>query len=144
VCHPIGLDPREQPIEHPKVRHAAQVLDEIKANAANSSLMQALQFCVGHRIFDACHPAIGAPAGGDGVQCHVHLRAMATRVDDDGPRDAQLAMQAAQILDRRVRRRVAAVGRKGKFRRGAKDMAMRIACTRRQCQRGFFRIRIGR
>ena len=62
------LDSRQQPVEHVEVRHAAQVLDEIEAYAANAAVVQALQFPVGYRIVNAGHAAIGAVTGGDGIQ----------------------------------------------------------------------------
>ena len=76
------LDPRDQAVKHLEIRHAAQVLHEIEANAANSAGVQALQFAVGHRVVDAGHAAIGAVARGNGIQGDLHVRPVAARMDD--------------------------------------------------------------
>src|SRR5271167_3999990 len=125
-----------------QVRHAAEVLDEIEANAANSPLVQALQFAVGHRIGNAGHSAIGIAARRDGIQGYIHLGAVAARMHDHGARDAELGVQFPQIFDRRVGRCVAAVRGIWKFARRTKHMAVGIACAGRQTQRGCDRSRI--
>jgi hypothetical protein len=53
-------------------------------------------------------------------------------MDDDRPRYTQFCVKPAQILDRRIGRRVTAVGRIGKLAGGPKDMAMRVARAGRQ------------
>jgi hypothetical protein len=79
------LDPRDQAVKHIEVRHTPQVLDEIETNPANAACVQALQFVIRHRVLHASNTAIGAMAGGDGVQGHSHVRSMTTRVHDHRP-----------------------------------------------------------
>ncbi len=129
-----GLDARDQPVEDAQIRYPAQMLDEVESNPANAARVQALEFALRHAVLDAGNAAIAPLARGDRIQCDLHVRAMAAGMDDDGPRDSQLCVQPAQILDRRIGRRVAAVGRVGKFAGRPKDMAMRVAGAGRQRQ----------
>jgi hypothetical protein len=83
-----GLDAGDQAVEHGEVRHAAQMLHEIEAYAANAAGVQALEFLVGDRILDAGHAAIRAVTRGNGVQGDVHFRAVAAGMHDDRARNA--------------------------------------------------------
>ena len=138
------LDARDQTMEYVQVRHAAQMLDEVEADAANSSRVQARQFRIVDRTLDAGDTAIGALARGNGIQGHVHLRSMAAGMHDHGPGNPQARVQPAQILNRCIGRRIAAIGRIRKSIGRSEHMAVRVACTRRQDERGLDGIRIRR
>ena len=99
------LDARDQAMKHVEIGHAAQVLDEIEADAANPARVQALQFRVRHRLLDAGDTTIAAPARGDRIQRHGHVRSVTARVHDDGARDAE--MTHAACADSRPARRAA-------------------------------------
>jgi hypothetical protein len=58
-------------------------------------------------------------------------------VRDHRPRDAERGVQLAQILDRRVGRRVAAIRRIRKSARRPEYMTVRIAGARRQVSEGL-------
>ena len=131
-------------MENGQVGHAAQMFDEIKAYAADAAIVQTPQLPIRNRIFDAGNTAIGPAARCDRVQGDIHLRAMAVACTITAREMPSLRMQPPQALDRRIGRRVAAIGSVGKFAGRAEHVTVRIARPVRQAQSGRYRQRIRR
>ena len=76
-------------VEHVHVRHAAEMLDEVEADAPDSAVVQRGVVRLGEGRIDDRDPAIAAAAGRDGVEHRAIVGAVAARLNDDGPFDAQ-------------------------------------------------------
>ncbi len=113
------------------IRHAAQVFDEIEAHAANPALLQSGVIPVGESFIDDGDAAITAAARGNGIEHRAVVCAVAARLNDYSPLDAENFVQGREALLGSVGRRVGAIGCVGKFRGGTEDVTMRVA---RQCE----------
>jgi len=136
TCHPHGLDPRDQAVEDVEVGDAAQMLDEIEANTANTPLMEALQFMVRHRVVDAGDASVSTLTSTQwrprSPPCPCHGNWHGTITARATPRVGRAACAEFQ----RGRREACSCGpaHRGSARR-AEDMTVRVAGAGRQASR---------
>src|SRR5260370_25645396 len=109
-------NPLEDTPENIHVRHAAEVLDEIEAHAANSALLQATVVVVGESLIDNGNPAITAAARSNRIEHRAVIGAMTARLNNYGSLNTERFMQGRQALLGSIRRCIGAIGRVRKFR----------------------------
>ena len=96
---------------------------------------------LGDAVVDIGDGAKGPVAHGDGIERHPVVGAVHAGIDDDGAADPELLVQRAEILERRIGRRIGPSWRVGIFVAGAEDVGVRVARQRRELE--FRRSRIG-
>jgi hypothetical protein len=130
VQHGVPAERRdavEGPVEHMEVRRAAEVADEVEARPPDAAAVQCFELRVGRVGAEDADAAVGAAAGGDGVEHRAVVGAVAARLHDHRALHADRAVDAPELRDRRLRRRVAAVRRVGEAVGRAEDVAVRVA-----------------
>ena len=105
--------------------------------------MQLANAVLGDAIVDIGDGAKGSVAHGDGIKRHPVVGAVHAGINDDGAADAELLVQRAKVLQRRIGRRVGPSRRVGVFVTGAEDVGMRVTCQRRELECRRARIGIG-
>ena len=137
-----GCDALSHALHDIRLRDALQVTHEVESDGADAAFVVAGKFRVGDvRIHDARAP-VRSTGPRDGIERRVHVDAVATRVDDDRPRDAKVVVERLQCLLRRVGRRVGTVRVVGEDVAGAEYMAVGVTRVRRQLQVRFFGVRV--
>ena len=126
------------------VRPAAEMLDEVEADAPDSTVVQSGVVCLGEGRIDDRDAAVASAARLDGVEHGAIVGAMAARLNDDGPFDAEDRVQRRERLFRRIRRRIGPIRRVRECRARAEDMAMGVTRVRRHSESRCSRVRIGR
>src|SRR5262249_11679132 len=132
-----ALDAINHAIKHRHIGRAAKMFHEIETYAAHAAAIEGLEILVGEIIVDNCNAAIAPWIGGDAVEHGGVVGSVTARLHDDGALYSQMSVQRCQHLLRRIIRRVSPIGRVGKFRAGAEDMAMGVATARRQLETWF-------
>ena len=130
-------------VEHAHVRPAAEMLDEVEANAPDSTVVQSGVVCLRERRIEDCDAAVAAVAGLDGVEHGAIVGPVAARLNDDRPFDAKDRLQRCERLFRCIRRRVGPIGRVRECRTRAEDVAMRVTRVQWHSESRCSRIRIG-
>src|SRR5688572_32731490 len=120
------------------------MLNEIEADAADAAGVQLREVAVREAVVDVRDAAIAAAALRDRVQDHRVVDAVAARVDEHRARQTQRLLELDEALERRVGRRVAAIGRVWILVAGPEDVAMRVAGVARRTVLRHPRVRIGR
>src|SRR5260370_20058750 len=91
-------NPLEDTPENIHVRHAAEVLDEIEAHAANSALLQATVVVVGESLIDNGNPAITTAARGNRIDRRAVVGAMTARLHKYRALSTERFMRGSQAL----------------------------------------------
>ena len=99
------------------VRPAAEVLDEVEADAPDSAVVQSGVVGLGEGRIDDRDAAVASAAGLDGVEHGAIVGPVAARLNDDRPFDAEDRLQRRERLFRRIRRRIGPIGRVRECRR---------------------------
>src|SRR5258706_15422255 len=138
-----GSYARGDTLDDLEVGRAAEMRNEIEAGAAHAVRVQAFEFGVGYVTADHRDAADRFVRGCDRIEHRAVVGAVATRLHYHRTRETQKHVQSREHLPWRVGRRVTAVRRVRKFRRGAEHVAMRIACAGRQLVLGLDWIGVG-
>jgi hypothetical protein len=80
-------------VEHVHVRAAAEVLDEVEADAPDSTVVQSGVVRLGEGRIEDRDAAVASAAGLDGVEHGAIVGPMAARLNDDSPFDAKRRVQ---------------------------------------------------
>ena len=131
------LDLAHHAFQQVEIRHAAEMLDEVEADAPHAG--QSHLRIIGRRRLriDDRHAAVVFRPPCECVEHRAVVAAVARRLHDDGPVDAEMRMQRREILLRRILRRVAPVRCVRKHRAGAEHVTMGIGRSRRELERRF-------
>src|SRR3974390_2157741 len=122
-------------------RHAATI-DQIDANAANSSVSHARELAVRGLLAHCGHAAQIDRIGRDRIEHRTDIGAMYARLHEHEPLDAERAMHAAQLRERQVRRRIRTIGLVWVAARWTEYVRVAVGSARRD--REAWRIGIGR
>ena len=76
-------------VEDIHVRPAAEMLDEVEADASDSTLVQRRVVCLGEGRIDDRDATVSSAAGRDGVEHRAIVGSMAARLNENRPLDAQ-------------------------------------------------------
>src|SRR6202050_3537845 len=125
------LDARNRALEEVLIGPAAKMLHEIESYAAYAALVELAEFPIVRALVDDGDAAVVPAAGGYRVQRRSVIGAMAARLGDHRPGDAQKAVQRHEGLLGRIGWRVTALRRIGEDPGRAEDVAMRVATLRR-------------
>src|SRR5690606_11411955 len=126
------------------VGHAAQVLHEVEADAADTAGVQVLEVLVREARVDVRDAAVLAAALRDRIEDHRVVGAVAARVDEHGALEAERLLQLFETLERRVRRRVRAIRCVRILVTRPEDVTVRVAGLRRRLVARRPRVRIRR
>ena len=124
--------PLDGALEKSHLRAAAEVLHEIEAHAANSSVVHALKVFFRNRRINNGGAAIASAGPGDRVERGAHVGTVAAGVDDHGSFQPQSGMQFLQRFEGRVFRCVSGFRVVRKPRRRPEHVAVRIASEGRR------------
>src|SRR5690606_25012419 len=93
------LDHRDHLVEAVEVGGAAQVGDEVDPGAPDPGLVEGRQVIGGERLVDHRHPGEAAGAAPQGVDHRGVVGAVAARLHEHGPGEAEVVVQPDQIVD---------------------------------------------
>jgi len=85
-----------QPLECVHVANTAQPLEEGKATAPHSGLVQGQKICIRHRAVDIRDTSVFSIAPGDGVGNDAIIKTVHGCIDDDGTFDTDFFVQRAK------------------------------------------------
>src|SRR5690348_15583759 len=107
---------------------------KMQADAADAGVIEPLDLRCRRVGPEQSNTAVTAPAGGEEIEQHGMIAAVAGRVHEHAAFKAEKIMQPEQILFGCIRRRERPVRRIGEFAVRTEYVEMRIASTRRQLQ----------
>ena len=137
------FEPQRHPLEETQIGHAAQMLHEIEAHAAHAAVMEVVKVLLGDAFLDDGNAPIAATRRGDGVEHGAVVAAMAARLHDDRPLDAEEAMERYEAFLRRIGWCVASARAVREFRRRPEHVAVGIARLWRRHEARFLWVGIG-
>ena len=138
------LDPPQHAMEHLQVGRAAKMRDKIEAHATHTGFVERLQVVVRDRRVDDGNAAIAAVAPRDRIEHRSVVGAVAARLHNHPASEAQMVVQRGERFERRIGRRVAAIGGVGKALGGTEHVAVGVARERGERMRRFDRVWIWR
>src|SRR5688500_15464130 len=130
-------DTLDAAIEHVNFDVAAGAVEQVEAHAANTAVVQPLEFVTRRRVIDASDAAKLTGGIFDRVESRGIVEAMHARLNHDGAPDADDGDHFAIMLQGRGGRRVLVSRDKWKLLRRAEDVEMGVTGIRR---RGGFRL----
>src|SRR3974390_348986 len=124
-------------------RHAATI-DQIDANAANSSVSHARELVVRGLLAHCGHATQVDRIGRDRIEHRTDICAMYTRLHEHEPLDAERTMHTAQLRELLVRRRVRTIGLVWVAARRTEYVRVAVGSARRDREAWRMRVGVGR
>src|SRR5262249_48308237 len=122
--------------------HSAQMLHEIESYAPKARLMKLFEHSAGKRIVGVGYAAISTAALCDGIDDHGVVRTVTARVHEHRALETEDRLQFPEPGERRIRRRVGAIGCVRITVTGPEYVAMSVAAARRRAKPRTSRVRI--
>ena len=129
-------DPMDDPPELAELGRATEVGDEVEPCATHAGVVQLGDVGVGERLVDHRHARVATLPAMQGVDHRRVVGAVAAGLHEHGPRQPEPLLQAFEVVDAGVGRRVRPVGGVRELVARTEDVAMRVARAGRRREPG--------
>ena len=130
MCQPRGATRATVRSTSTGVGRASEVGDEVDPRAPNTGFVELGDLGVGRRVVDHGHASVATVAAPERVEQRGVVGAVAARLHEHGPRQPEALLEAREVIDAGVGRRVAAGGREREAMGGPEHVAVGVARRR--------------